>query len=285
MGDCPQREHERFEGSTLAPILTTHRPHARTQSVENRALTRKDGSSARDQLRSRSAQLVLLTGISGSDCAKTTQSKVLLARLHGLYGGIRTMNTDEVFTLRDVYDYTHASDGQSRYRAYLAQYACRFRYVGEDLTKEPTEFAAAAFVIASPPIMSPPYIGTHPRVLHATPRWDMDHRCALHLELATPLAEHVVDQLPRHFGGWKRDHSSGRYYSPEDHDEPTACAQLAIRIPLRVDLLPEPTYTPGGVADVDTAKRALRAMCTHVNSLLTHMIVGLDPEPEDYSFR
>jgi hypothetical protein len=195
------------------------------------------------------------------------------------------MNKDEAFTLHDVYDFAHASDGQSRYGAYLAQNVRRFRYEGEELTKEPAEFAAAAFVIASPPIMSPPYIGTHPRVLHVMPRWDMDRRGALHIELAIPLAERIADQLSSHFGGWERDHSSGRYYSPEDHAEPSACTRLTISIPLPVDLLPRPSYTGHGVADANTAKRAVRAICTHANSLLTHLIVSLEPQHEDNSFR
>jgi hypothetical protein len=195
------------------------------------------------------------------------------------------MTADEAFTLHDVYDYAHASDGQSRYRAYLAQNGRRFRYEGKELTKQPAEFAAAAFAIGSPPIMSPPYIGTHPRVLHVTPRWDMDRRGALHIELALPLAERIADQLSPHFGGWERDHSSGRFYSPEDHNEPSACARLAIRIPLPVDLLPPPTYTREGAADVDTAKRAVRAICTHANSLLAHLIVSLEHRNEDNSFQ
>lgn len=193
--------------------------------------------------------------------------------------------TDEMFTLHDTYDYAYASDGQSRYRVYLAQNAGRFRYNGEESTKDPAEFAAAAFVIASPPIMSPPYVGTHPRVLHATPRWDLDRRGALQISLAIPLEERIANQLPPHFGGWNRDHVTGHYFLSEDHDEPTACARLAIRIPLPVDLLPQPTYTRDGAADVDTAKRALRAMCTHANSLLTHVIVSLDPQNEDHGFR
>lgn len=194
------------------------------------------------------------------------------------------MGADEVFTLRDVYDFSHASDGQSRYRAYLAQNVRRFRFGGDKLTTEPTEFAAAAFVIASPPIMSPPYVGTHPRVMHATPQWDTNRRCAMQLNLAVPLAEQIADQLPAHFGVWGRGPSSGRYYAPEDNDEPTACARLAIRIPLPVDLLPRPTYTHDGVADVDTAKRAIRAICTHANSILTHLIIKLDTPNEDEDY-
>jgi hypothetical protein len=200
------------------------------------------------------------------------------------FGGIPTMSADQVFTLHDVYDHAHASDGVSRYRAYLAQNARRFRYGGEKRTTDPTEFAAAAFVIASPPIMSPPYIGTHPRVLHATPHWDDTRRCAMQLELAIPLTEPIANQLPPHFAGWMRDPSSGHFYVPEDNDEPSACARLAIRIPLPRDLLPQPAYTHDGVADVDTAKRAIRAICAHGNSIHTHLITTLDTPNEDDDF-
>jgi hypothetical protein len=195
------------------------------------------------------------------------------------------MGADEVFTLHDVYDYAYASDGQSRYRAHLAQNVDRFRYGGEALTVDPAEFTAAAFVVASPPIMSPSYVGRHPRVVHAMPCWDIDRRCAIHLELAIPLAARIADQLPPRVGGWRWDPSSTRYYEPDENNEPTACMRLAVRVPLAVDLLPQPAYGRDGVPDVDIAKRALRALCAHANSLLTHLIISLEPQNDEQLFR
>ena len=60
------------------------------------------------------------------------------------------------------WDYTNASDGISRYGAYLRGHAEEFQsWHGEDLdgiTTDPGEFAAAAFRVACGPIMSPGYV-------------------------------------------------------------------------------------------------------------------------------
>lgn len=191
------------------------------------------------------------------------------------------MDADVVFALHDAYDYAHASNGESRYGTYLAQHGRRFHYGDRKPTTEPAEFAATAFAIASAPIMSPPYVGTHPRVLFASPRWDPERRCALLIDLAVPLTTTIADQLPAHFGGWMRDQYTSRYHAPDTNDQPAACTRLAISIPLPVDLLPPPAYTASGVADVHTAKHAVRALCTYTNSILTHLITRLDNHADD----
>lgn len=184
--------------------------------------------------------------------------------------------TDSIFALHESYDLANASDGRSRYGAYLAQHTQRFREWNSELTPLPAEFAAAAFVIATPPIMSPPYVTTHPRVVSATPRWDEDRRCALVVDLATPIADHLADRLPVRAVDWDRDATSGRYLPTQDNHLLAAYSWLTVRIPLPVDLLPEPAYTDTGTAETQTAKRALRTVTNHANSVLTHLIVTLD---------
>lgn len=191
------------------------------------------------------------------------------------------MAADRVFVLHDVYDLAHASDRRSRYGAYLAQNTRRFR--GEDgrPTSDSAEFAAAAFVIASAPIMSPPYVSTHPRVVFAAPRWDEDRRCGLVIDLATPVSSSVADHLPTRATGWEHDPSTGRHFPPEGNDALAAYSRLTVRLPLPVDLLPSPAYTAMGIAEVETAKRAVRVLSSHANCVLTHLIVALDGHNDD----
>lgn len=61
------------------------------------------------------------------------------------------------------YDQDLASDGVSRYGAYLAHHRRQFACDGEPTT-DAGEFAAAAWRIAQPPIMVPAYVSIHGRV-------------------------------------------------------------------------------------------------------------------------
>ena len=183
---------------------------------------------------------------------------------------------DSIFALHDVDDVAGASDGRSRLGGYLAGNTRRFRDVDGALTESSAEFTAAAFVTATPPIMLPPYVSMHPRVVRATPRWDDERRCALMIDLATPIAGALVRHLPLRTAGWVRDVDNGRYVPQGTNDRLTAYGRITVQVPVPVELLPDPVYTDMGVADVDIAKRALRALCTHANSVLTHLITALD---------
>jgi hypothetical protein len=183
---------------------------------------------------------------------------------------------DSVFELQDVYDLEFASDRRSRFGAYLMQNARRFRDWDGALTDSPVEFAAAAFVLATVPVMSPPYVSTHPRVVYAAARFDEDGRCGLVLELAAPMATTVADQLPPHASGWGSDPGSGRFFPPEDNGHLAVYSRLTARIPFPIDALPEPVYTDTGVADMETVKHALRVLANHANSVLGPVIATLD---------
>src|SRR6266536_6688337 len=94
-----------------------------------------------------------------------------------------------------AWDRTNASDGVSRYGAYLRGHAEEFQpWYGEEtpdgITREPGEFAAAAFQVATGPIMSPGYVRWHPRVLDHTVGYGEDPepgRLVLKVTLATAL--------------------------------------------------------------------------------------------------
>jgi len=63
------------------------------------------------------------------------------------------------------YDRDSASDGVSRYRAYLRQYRDD---IDEALSEDgPARFAVEAWRVANSPIMAPGYVRSHPRILSA----------------------------------------------------------------------------------------------------------------------
>lgn len=187
------------------------------------------------------------------------------------------MADNEILVVREAYDRAHASDGESRFGAYLRQHA---RYFDDDkgLTTDPVEFASAAFAIARTPIMGPPYVGTHPRVVHLDQVWDFNDRCGVSLGFALPTAERVADLLPFDVTGWQREDGRGRFYAPERLDRISGYTQLVVRIPFPAELLPAPAYTWMREPDVDVAKRAVRTICNHTNSLLTRLTSHLDTD-------
>ena len=65
------------------------------------------------------------------------------------------------------YDRSQASDGQSRYGAYVRDHARLFdpwQDAPDGVTSDPVEFAVAAFRVATGPIMWPGFVRWHPRV-------------------------------------------------------------------------------------------------------------------------
>ena len=65
------------------------------------------------------------------------------------------------------YDREQASDGQSRYGAYVRDHARLFdpwQDAPDGVTRDPVDFAIAAFRVATGPIMGPGFVRWHPRV-------------------------------------------------------------------------------------------------------------------------
>ncbi|MEU0521959.1 hypothetical protein [Streptosporangium sp. NPDC006007] len=74
-----------------------------------------------------------------------------------------TTTTGTAYRIDHDTDSDRASDGISRYSAYVRQNAGKFSWAFEE--RDAVEFAAVAFEIASSPIMSPGYVLDHPRIL------------------------------------------------------------------------------------------------------------------------
>lgn len=182
------------------------------------------------------------------------------------------MEFTRAFEPDEDYDTNYASDGVSRYGAYLAQCADLFR-VDAELTTDAGRFAAAAWRVAQPPTMLPGYIRHHGRVQDTVMKWDDDGRLAVRVELAASAAPEIVG-LRYPWRRWTCD-DFGRWWEPDDFADPIAVTLLRVAVPLTGMRLPEPRYQ-GRWPDASTAKRAVQAICARLNAELAS-VVAFDP--------
>jgi hypothetical protein len=161
------------------------------------------------------------------------------------------------------WDRSQASDGISRYGAYLRGHTELFdpwQEASDGVTRDPGEFAVAAFGVATGPIMSPGYVGWHPRVLdHQVSHGDNPEPGRLVLKVT--LAISLPLWLGSPWRSWTPD--LGRDWCEPDEDRHAALARLQLRWPLAVASLPRarPPARPGqpNLADAEASVRALVA--------------------------
>jgi hypothetical protein len=178
------------------------------------------------------------------------------------------------FSTDDRTDRELASNGRSRYEAYLAQR--RRAFCDDDVpTTNRVDFALAAWSIAGSPIMAPGYVSSHPRIQGTEVHWDYDHRAAIAVHIAVP-APPAADRLQSRWRSWSCDYAIPRWYDPFDNDRVTALATLVVRVPLDPERLPVPDYRSDGAPDIDTAKIAVGAICRHLNAELADLLDALD---------
>jgi hypothetical protein len=180
--------------------------------------------------------------------------------------------TSVAFSTNDAYDRDMASDGRSRYGAYLRQKADMFRD-GDDWTENSVRFALTAWQIAQSPIMAPGYVRSHPRVLHNCEHWDDEGRGALTIQLATALPTQVARSV-RSLGWCDWERHDQRWVEPYDNDRPAAFASIFVRVPLSPDSLPAPSYhsrTP----DTGIAQLAVHVICGLANDKVEPMLIDL----------
>ena len=174
-------------------------------------------------------------------------------------------------------DRNHASDGISRFGAYLAQHRDVFAPFGDDdpPTDDPVEYALAAWHIASPSIMAPGYVSWHPRIQSTGAHWDDDHRAALAVEIAVPAPSWLTAALITRCQEWAVDSWPESVSEPWDNDRLTVLTTVTIRVPLEARRLPEACYRRG-IPCTDTAKRAVIMLCIEVNTELDSVLAALD---------
>jgi hypothetical protein len=181
---------------------------------------------------------------------------------------------EEVCWVEAQWDRDTASDGVSRYGAYLRDKAKRFEpWYGEGVgvTVDPVEFAVGAFAVATAPIMSPGYVVWHPRVqAHEVTRNDQDGR----LQVSVTLATSSPVRLRSPWWGWQQE--LGRYIDPPDRQH-AALTRLELRWPIPTERLHQP-HPPSvhGIPNLDDAKATVRVPVGEINATAGPVLAELE---------
>ena len=175
------------------------------------------------------------------------------------------------------WDRTNASDRVSRYGAYLRGHPELFdpwREAPGGITQDAAEFAIAAFRVTCGPIMSPGYVGWHPRVLDHTVSYGEDPdpgRLVLKVALASVL--------PLSLGTpwWSWTTWMGRDWSAPGDAKHAALARLELRWSIPVATLPRP-HRPvrPGQPNLGDAKAAVRALVAQINQTAGPVLAKLE---------
>src|SRR6266508_2866743 len=185
------------------------------------------------------------------------------------------------FRINERVDREQASDGISRYGAYLAQHRQVFYPHGaaRPPTDDAVEYSLSAWQIAGPPIMAPGYVSWHPRIQATNAHWDDDHRAALAVNIAVPAPSSVTAMLTEPWREWVPDSWPESWTEPWDNDRLAVLTTLTVRVPLDPHRLPAPGYRRG-IPCTGRAKHAVAMVCAALNAELDSVLAALDaPEP------
>jgi hypothetical protein len=201
------------------------------------------------------------------------------------------------FWIDQDYDREYASDGVSRFGHYVRDAAAGPRdiFTGcfddgywEDPAAGQAHFAAAAWTIATGPVMSPGYIRMHPRVLRASvhvSNWDgtLAGTADLAVPWPAPLARSRTWQAAGWWGDWEQQSLIGAapYFRGPDEQEAAArpylltTATLAFPLPLHAGVLP---LAPAGPRDglVPAAQAAVAMLVRAMNAIVSPVITAVE---------
>ena len=187
-----------------------------------------------------------------------------------------TMIFIRAFEPDEDYDQAHASDGVSRYGAYLAQPRLPVHRRRRRADHRPGTVRGRRLAVAQHPTMAPGYVRWHGRVQATSTHWDDESQPAVCVELAVSSApEAACFTFP--WRRWIRD-ELGHWLPPENFARPNALTVLRIAIPLSGVTLPRPRYVGGrpGCPDTATAKQAVQTICRVLNAPLAY-VLAFDP--------
>ncbi|MGW2313888.1 hypothetical protein [Actinomadura luteofluorescens] len=183
-----------------------------------------------------------------------------------------------MFRFHDIDDRERASDGVSRYGAYLRQNIGRFADWGELVTADPAVFSRAAWEVATSPVMSPPYLDwTAERVQSVTfTASEHDGSLVARVQLAVPRPAALASV--RGFAEW--DRWNGGYCEPYDDAVARCPAMLTstlVLFTISTGDLWRPLHAPD--LDVRDAKRAVKRLAAALEARLSPIIRTLDTAP------
>jgi hypothetical protein len=167
----------------------------------------------------------------------------------------------------EAYDRTYASDGFSRYGAYLAKRLPAVADDDPDVLNDPVRWAAFAWATATSPVMSPAYLDWHGPIEDIQVGWDDGHLAVQAVVRTDPAVK-----LPG-WRGWDQDRH-GNHLEPW-HGDRIALARVTLRVRL-VDLrLPLPPSADSQEDIVCAAKEALSSTALAVDEVLAPVVNAL----------
>lgn len=200
------------------------------------------------------------------------------------------MPTDHAFWIDHEYDLDRASDGVSRYGAYLRDRRKEFRdhLVIDDGYNTAPEFAALAWRIARGPIMSPPYVRSHRRVISASVgRSNWDGRMVAAVSLVAPRPEALRNARTPGDGPWYNDRECTRTWGFEDPSEQEVARAAYMTTDVTVQWsfdadLPLVTEVPKTDRELFlVAGQCLRSIIDQLNEHIDR-VIGMLPDVRDY---
>ena len=207
--------------------------------------------------------------------------------------------SDTAFWVEREYDHTNASDGVSRYGAYVRERLDWFRDAECWEDDGSASFAAVAWRIATGPVMTPGYVRCHPKVIRAqVERSDWDGSLLASVDLIAPWPHVLRCSRDWRDGKWWRDWPTETLISHEVYFSPTSeelaknpylltCANLRFSVvsadlphlPARVTLT-EANSPPATREDlqvlVETAQRSVDVLVAELSRAVTPVIGTLD---------
>ncbi|TDC45051.1 hypothetical protein E1281_31670 [Actinomadura sp. KC345] len=191
------------------------------------------------------------------------------------------MTAAMMFIFNDAEDRDRASDGVSRYGVYLRRYPKLFASWDDDgtVTGDPGAFAAAAWQVATSPIMAPPYLDwTAERVQSVTLAGSEDGAGLIaRVQVASP--DPAALARVRGFAGWDRgDRWNRGYHVPGDAEVARRPAMLTSTL-LLFHLPTADLYAPADAPDrltVTDAKASVKRLAALLDDRVAPVLAALD---------
>lgn len=183
----------------------------------------------------------------------------------------------------NAYDRRNASDGHSRFGAYLRQHGVSSLDCDETLTAE--EFACVVWPVATAPVMSPGYVRLRPDIDQVTTWWSEDDSCTLHFDVHLPLPRTALTATRALPYGWKdwqparRDLDDGPYRTwwQPGHTGNALLTTTVVRLAVTDEwALPAPSGRDSRL--VTDAKASVAAVADAINRLAGPMVAALRGE-------
>ncbi|WP_406467083.1 hypothetical protein [Streptomyces sp. NBC_01594] len=184
----------------------------------------------------------------------------------------------------DEHDRRNASDGYSRYGAYLKQRPTRFHEYDQAEKPLPRqEFAAAAWEVATSPVMSPGYVEIRPDLRAIAPTF-ADDEVGLVVDVHVSLHHYdlrAARDIPLGWQDWEMERhylSPYAYYLEPGSKRPAVLTTTVVRLVVDGSWGLPPQEHTSGHGLVDDAKRAVTALAAGINRHAGPIVAALRGE-------